>query len=164
MEIFCAHLFASSFLEACSRTWIRSWVWSPRRSAYGLEQCAGQREYFSRSSSEFKQEVKDLVAVSFSGCALWMEPPSPRPGSCRRAAVMLLWEPKSSRNFHMWSCWVQKLQRGIVNLGALSVSQDVFFFHLHLFYSNLTNNDQVSLFLFFIDITLRKGDCWGEQR
>lgn len=56
-----------------------------------------------------------------SGCALWKEWLCPQPLSWRPAAAMLLWEPRDSRNFHMWSCWSQKLQRGIVMRGPLWV-------------------------------------------
>lgn len=65
-----------------------------------------------------------------SGCALWKEWLCPQPLSWRPAAAMLLWEPRDSRNFHMWSCWSQKLQRGIVMRGPLwvCVCKDVCFF------------------------------------
>lgn len=88
----------------------------------------------------------------FAGCALWMESPFPRLGSCRPAAATLLWEPKGSRNFHMWSCWFQKLPRGISH--HLYVSRD----DLCLFHSTIkhrktgkltNNNDQVFLFVVF---------------
>lgn len=64
------------------------------------------------------QRVKEKPCAS-SGCALWGERPCPRLLSWRPDNAMLPWEPRDSRNSHMWSCWSQKPQRGIVVIGPL---------------------------------------------
>lgn len=127
-EIFCAHRSDSSFLEACGRTWSRSSASSRRRSAWEQEPCAGR--WHEQRIPEAPREIQlcglNKRACPSSGCALWRGWPCPRPLSWRQAAAMLLWEPRDSRNFHMWSCCSQKRQRGIVVQGPVCVHRCVF--------------------------------------
>lgn len=97
------------------------------------------------------QRVKEKPCAS-SGCALWGERPCPQLLSWRPNNTMLPWEPRDSRNFHMWSCWSQKLQRGIVVIGPLWSVLDVL-----LSLSHMTEDEQTFSWFFyfpyFVDIT-----------
>lgn len=71
---------------------------------------------------ESETSSKHLSNPASSGCALWKGWLCPPLQSWRLATAMLPWEQRGLKNFHMWSCWLQKLLRGIVMQGFLSVS------------------------------------------
>lgn len=158
MEISCVHHSDSSSLGACGRTWSRSRASSRRRSAWELELCAGQWHRWSHTNRQREiQRVKETGCAS-SGCALWRERPCPRLLSWRLDNAMLPWEQRDSRNFHMWSCCSQKLQRGIVVQGppvicagcsALFVTHDRRWTKLLFIYFPY----------FFVDITQEREGC-----
>lgn len=91
-----------------------------------LETPSGQETHtWSAMSPNKPTERWRCCKYLFSGCALWKERLCPQLRHFRLATATLPWEPRGSRNFHMWSCWYQKPKKGITMQGPLHVCEDV---------------------------------------